>query len=321
MKRILLIALFSGLVSVVCQGQYAFSTFTQAYTPLSNATPVDLQGDDLWDDPEFTVELGFDFQLNGTSNSSLLQLDLGAGLGNIGNNEGNIFGYFSDLINGAAIEGAATSTITYETSGTPGDRIFKLQYANAAFYSEVEGEGSADNLTNFQIWLYETDNAVEIHFGSSTISDPELVYEGFPGPQIGFFLGIPFDSFIPDYAYGLNGSPSNPTFGPIDIESFDFSLTGTPESGRVYRFVPSGTVSTENATDNPFSVFPTIATDVVNVKGVDGNPVYRIFDLTGKEVASGRLDQNARIRVNSLIDGLYLISIDGMNKSAKFFKK
>jgi hypothetical protein len=321
MKKILPITILFVLYTSLCQGQYAFSTFSQDYAPLVDPTPVDLMGDDLWDDPEFVVDLGFEFLLNEAPVTSLIQLDLGAGLGNIGNDAGNLIGYFSDIINGANTNGAEPSTISFETVGAPGELIFKLQYENAAFFSEVEFENSAENRTNFQIWLHQIDNAIELHFGNSVITNPGLAYDFTQGPQIGIFIGLPLDDSMPEYAFGLNGPPNDPTFDPVDFDSFDFGLSGTPESGRVYRFSPTDLVSTQNLNDSHFSVFPTITQNVLNVRGVQGNPNYRIFDITGKEVVANRLNESAVIPVRDLQNGIYILSVEGKANSVRFIKK
>lgn len=53
-------------------------------------------------------------------------------------------------------------------------RILKVQYKNWGFYNDIMEDFISEDYVNFQVWLYEEDNMIEIHYGSSNITQPEL---------------------------------------------------------------------------------------------------------------------------------------------------
>jgi hypothetical protein len=73
----------------------------------------------------------------------------------------------------------------------------------------------------------------------------------------------------------------------------------------------------EFSKDNLFSVFPNPAQNVINIKAeakLIGN-IYSIFDNTGRVILTGKIKtENTSIELGNLSSGIYLISVEGINK-------
>ncbi|MEJ2594274.1 MAG: hypothetical protein P8100_03915 [bacterium] len=149
------------------------------------------------------------------------------------------------------------SPIDYEIVGEPGDQILKIQWINAGI-REVDGDDDPDDYVNFQIWVCEGSNRIEIHYGASQTSDDSFGYNDGPGCR--FWE-------IEDYwGLCLYGYPNLPSWDWVDMEGpyGGCLLDGVPDEGIVFNFYPNPTVSlhenilTENirctATPNPFHI-------------------------------------------------------------------
>ncbi len=331
-KPLFLVAMLLGL-SAFAQNSYTLSTYNSTYTELTNPTPVEFMFDDgePWDDSFFTVPFGFNFQIGGETFTSTSQLGSGAlmGFGDIldpGLEELTFFGLNDDLVDGATIEGLDSSFISYTVTGLPNNKIAKIQYKNAAFYAETASpEPAAENRINFQIWFYEDDGIMEIHYGESNIPDPQMVFYGNDGPGAVLVLGLNFDGETLDYGAAIFGDPTSPSLAEFTIIPEDeeqAGLSGIPASGRVHRLAPSNPLGIFNVKAPEFSVYPTITESELWVKGeTNANANYRIMDITGKQVLAGRMQNQNVINVSNLNAGVYLFSIDGMSSAAKFIKK
>jgi hypothetical protein len=107
----------------------------------------------------FIVPLGFTFQYMGTNYTSIRV-------------EGSGFTYFDanyyHLLNPFTVQlrdrGTSTPTslspLSYKMEGSAPNRIGKIQWANCSFAGDT-----ASNV-NFQLWLFEGSNHVEVHMGA-----------------------------------------------------------------------------------------------------------------------------------------------------------
>jgi hypothetical protein len=320
MKSILCTACL--LFGLVAYGQsYVFSTFTAGYSELTD--PTVFTDEEEWDDPTISINMPFDFQIGNTDIPVLLQIGYGAEWGGLTGLTGSIFGYYPDLIAAPGGKGSSISEIGWKTEGAAGNRILKIQYKDAAFYNEVAGIGTADNWINFQIWLYEADNAIEFRFGTSNILDADLVYDDLPGPPIYIAGDINLTNGNLSFGHILTGNPASPELESLsnyDDVGGEQSLNGTPASGRVYRFAP-GTVGVNQVQAENFSIYPTLAENVITLRG-DINPgaAYHIFSLDGRILNAGVLSSNT-LDVSSLASGTYLLQIDEFGMAQKFVKR
>lgn len=224
------------------QFRYTFKDTTTPYAPLSGASS--LNGSTVWDDEDFSTTMPFSWKLDSNLTETSFNLSLG------------IFGVFHSVtsymdMNGfyfgdmdAADRGTLTGTsslspIRYLTIGTAPNRIFKLEFANAGFYDEYDLYQTMNDSFSMQVWIYETSNIVEYHYGPShiTYASDYFGING-TGPSIGYMKHADFVGGTGDL-YFLTGNASSPTLDSAMLPSFPATaLNSWPASGEVYRFTP-----------------------------------------------------------------------------------
>lgn len=287
---------------------YAFSTYNETYTPLGEST--NLLGDELWDDPEVFIPIGFDFTIFGNTTNELLLLPPGSQLvtGIVKGSVTDIMvPYLGDIMNASITE--PVSPILYSLEGTPGDLIFKLQWTNVGFYDEFFATESFGNTTNFQVWIYQNGNIVEYRFGDNTIKSPDVVhFFGAPICLIGNAVALDGSSWGGMWA--VAGDPSDPNLiaVPTGLQEFteEYLLNGEPASGTVYRF--GGIASSVNEeVKEDIVLWPNPATDAIRIIA-SSNQQYWVYDQLGKEVLSGKLmSESNNIDLSNLGAGTYIV--------------
>lgn len=302
MQRFLLVlSMVTAMIVMATPAQaqsfpYTFTATTDDYTPLENATS--LNNGELWDDPEFVVPIGFEFDLFGQSINELsLNFGVGGTVGPVPNGENFqslIIAYGSDIADRGLLNGESMSDIRYKTEGTPGSRIFKLEWSNAGFYYELDENQTNEDFVNFQLWLYEGSNIIEMRYGESSIADHDLVHDIPGGPLVGLLDTIiegEFDAEI-GHLYYLKGDTGNPGVNEIDEldELFLLSsvLDGSPANGQIYRFAPNVSALPDlSLAASDVQAWPTIATDQVTLYWQEWETVHkqaqaRIIDAQGR---------------------------------------
>lgn len=214
------------LVSICLESKgqgYTFSVSTNGYTALSNATVVSSpgwQGFETYTD----IPIGFTFKYWKENYSTLTMM--ADGRISFSNFQG---GENVNLLTGEISEHKTlNSDISYITEGSAPDRIFKIQVQNAGFTNDV----TQSAFLNYQIWLYEGSNVLEIRHGSSGNITNSLYIMG--GPYYGL-TNQEADSF-----YCLDGNPANPS---LVFNSPPQVVTSFPSSGQTYVFTPKTTGS------------------------------------------------------------------------------
>jgi Secretion system C-terminal sorting domain len=304
---------------------YLFQVDEQPYMPLDNA--FSLTGNDNWEDPDYLFDIGFDFYGFGQWNNQMTF--------------GGVFGYGGELFFGAFdgtllynhvcpygldIHDPNVNTdlppighIVKRVDGTEPNRICKIEWQNVGFYLDQTG----NMRTNFQLWLYESSNNIEYHYGPSENFSLEPLLE-LNGILVGLSSGFDFNQFTFNYLWTLNGGPDNPTLMSSDDFSIDLQVADQvsqqPESGTVYRFV-NLEVNVDELKNKNWTAFPCPASDQLNISFTkDLFPKkYRIFDSTGKLVMNGAMNgPNLQINVLDLNNGLYhLVVNSNQNEYAK----
>jgi hypothetical protein len=311
----LFLAFFS--LSLIAQDSpYEFSILSESYAELEN--PTILTDSSGWDDPSFIAPIGFGFDYFG---SSIITLNadnnfLGGMLYSDPSLEGlaNLFVvYASDLIDIGYNEGVSESTISYELTGNAPTRVFKMQWKNCGFYNEVVDLELSGNRVNFQLWLYETTNDIEIRFGSHSIKNSELCHDGDPGPwagalvdQLSFFNNDVNAIWSPD---GYTDGAQLTYYSSVDSIMESPALSGNPNPGTIFHY-DTGIVNVNEQEAKVLNqVYPTSFDNSFFINaGRSGQ--YELYSLSGQLVDQGRLNFGMNtIAPNALHNGLYLVKI------------
>lgn len=325
MKKLFFSALFaaSAIGAANAQSSYVFSVPSgQAYTTLINVG-TSISGGAVWNEDTFSAPIPFTFQLDGRP-ITRLHVTKDGGITVIGRRSAvgdTATGFVpigADLRNRGQGTTISKSRIWYQTMGSAPARVFKLEYLGAGF---AEDTANADT-ANFQVWLYETSNIVEIRYGASRITPanlPNYFAFGNGTPFVGFFKNVNFNNGTYGKLFYLRGTaaalfldsallPSVPTSG----------LANYPGSGTVYRFTPTGnggstSVSDAVAAARDMTLYPTLADNAVTVEwsGEEGER-YQILSSAGALVRVGKLQRGAQqLEVGALPPGTYNLRVAG----------
>jgi hypothetical protein len=331
---------FLLLFSFFLQAQetnYSLTVLNKTYQPLSN--PVSLDEGVPWDDPDFTIPLGFSFQLFNETYSTLYTF---SGTGGLVSGQGPadvqpspmIIAYGSDLIDRGLEDGEVQSPVGYQLTGSAPNRILKIQWENAGFFEEIDNGGSG-SFVNFQLWLYETSNLIEIHFGDSEILTPGIHAGGLEAPLIGLNESFNHVLLETGTVYYLQGSASDPVIAVNDSGDIFWAPTATlnshPAANTVYQFVPDVMMATEEPLiAAEWSLFPNPASTEcileVNLMEMKKEVMVRLISQLGQEVyqtrISGQQQDPLQIPLADLPNGTYVVQLIGDGfQSSKLLQK
>lgn len=292
-------------------GNYVFKVQTgEDYIPLTGAKNISSKL--VWDEERFKFPIGFSVDIDGKTTSDF-SFHAWPGIGPASDTSGLLSGFFAfsaaDLVDRGYISGLPSSPLRYIVSGVVPNRIFKFECYNAAFYQEVKNYGTLNDYVDFQIWIYETTNIVELRFGQSQISHlGDYFYFG-NSPLFGFAKNLDMNDGKIAKGYFLSGSASAPSidsFYDITVETLPV-LTSFPNYGNVYRFIPKAAAASigETSIAGQFKVYPTYTTDNITVVATNNAATTaRIIDQNGKLVS---IIENIQKGANS-IDVSYFAS-------------
>jgi len=314
MKKIYLLPI--SLFAIQAYSQilpYDFSTFNEPYVSLSEASSAN--GEEIWDDPEYLIPIGFTMDLMGEQTSNILLLYPGAQLIPTGveTEVSLLFPYGEDIMDTGNDKIGSQSPILYTTEGLPGSRVFKLEWSNVGFYSEWENLGTFSNTMSFQLWFYETTNDIEYRFGGNTIKDFDNIHP-LGGAIVGLAKNVSLDTGAWEALWLIGGDPTNPTVTPyVDPETApdpSILLNAVPPSGTVYHF-DTGIVSVdEQSSGIELNLYPTRSDNQVYINISESLP-YRIYDAVGNLVEAGRLNSGLNsINVTEFASGLYVLQVN-----------
>jgi len=225
-------------------GAYAFSTTTSPFQTIvggTGTTAVTLSSMD--DSISASQTLPFTFNFGGTNFTTYKinsngWINLGAAstattnYSSLSGTDNNVIAAFNRDLNG----GNTTSTTYYvQTVGTAPNRITKIEWVNIKSFSSTINPETG----NFQVWLYESSNAVEIRYGSFTSASARTtsgtVQVGLRGASTGAANVRSLSN---------TGSWATPTVGTASASTCalgTFAAPLLPDNGRVYRFIPGNT--------------------------------------------------------------------------------
>ena len=317
MKNVCLLALLLPF-SVLAQLPFEITVLNQPYAPLLEVTALEASQYDYpegWDDPDFSVPLGFDFSLNGAVISSLDQFGVGAlMMGTTLDDKSGLpllHGFIPtnlDLTD-RSIAGADPSIIRWQTTGVEGGRVFAIEWANAGLYMEII-EDSLKELSsvNLQLRLFEADGVIEYHYGASEI----LTVQDEPAIA-GILSG--FDPFSYDGdVYALDGDAAAPTLQTLtNVDDWGYGggpfLSSHPADGTVYRFGPVETVGLAEAGALGFSAWPNPTRSESQLR-FEGQHSWTVHDATGRLVGSGSGLGSGLVDLSGMVAGSYTVRLD-----------
>lgn len=295
------------------QGQRSFSydleTLNAGYQELQ-APFVSLNEGEIWDDPNYVIDIPFDFEFSG---KKLVRL-VTAGLG------GALVGYYEDpldpevvylspfdvdLMDRGNLGTVSLSPIRMKQDVIGGNQVLIVEWQNAGFYNEWDELGTMDMFVNFQARFFEGTNVIEFHFGTSDITNPALIYEGESGAYIGFANFNLESGDVSDF-HLLEGPAANPT-----LTSEDATITGTPPSGTIYRFTPTDPSSIQENNALGLTLWPNPATDLLLLH-TEGRMVEQatIFSVAGQPLWTAQhLAGDPLIPVAHLAPGTYFLQV------------
>jgi hypothetical protein len=311
------------------QCAYTFALGSGTYQALSNPTSVN--NGQVWTSSfssPYTLPLGFNFPL--TSGRVTNSVEIYGGSLRFMNSSPYFLLIYHWPFGGNMLtdRGFGTSTslspISYEITGSVGNRIVKIEFQNAGMdhdYQSFCTNPTGADYVNFQYWLHEATGKVEVHFGPSSVANPNS-YNCNPGNTAG-----PFMKFLVDNCF------LNPSFNATNPLVTNWDNTGivygnpmngsTAASGTIYIFNPDPTYAVSLSTildQEQTSVFPNPVTDVLTIGGnIDaGNAAYEIVNALGQTVLKGSMEK--QVNVSSLAPGMYSIRLQGLG-AKKFIKE
>lgn len=228
----IILLLLQSIPAYIAQNvtNYTFSAATGTFTALVSGTTNSGQGstdDGAWNNNP----IGFDFWYMGTRYTTISAstngwLAFGASISSYGyvnslastgtSNATTLRPIIAPLWDDLAI--ASPTSFTYQTSGTPGTRIFTAEYLN-----EDWQYAATSACISFQVKLYEGTGKVEFIYRpeSGTLATPSASI-GITGNGTGTYLS-------------LNGTGTGPTASSASETN---NLSTKPASGQIYRYTP-----------------------------------------------------------------------------------
>lgn len=304
MKKVI-ITCITAFYTLIAQAQlipYTMNSYMANYTELTEDTIIG-EGE-FWPlGEDIQMNLGFEFTFLGKQYSSVYSY------GDV------LYFHFTDTLAHEIISpyfafledigynqlSDPASPLSYKVTGAPGNRIFKYQVKNAGFF-----EGDATDYTNFQVWLHETSNKIEFHYGEQQINNMVWPDENM-GPVIAFFS----EEFNMYYVVG--GDDSNTQLlQTTQSDTLDSSqyFEGVPSLGRVFSFEPQMVHTTEQ-TPVRIGVGPNPATTVLCVLNEDGVEIHnaKIINIKGQSIGEYTTNFD-HININDILPGKYWLVLN-----------
>lgn len=297
MKKTVFLLLLVGaaFIKINAQTSYSFSVASAPYATLSGGVSFHSTL------PDTIIKTGFPIEINGITNDTLF-LRLPFAQINTSNSSSYSLGlqsFGAEQLNG---------THEYLISGPVGNQILKLQFSNIKFSHDYTGL----DFINYQVWYYESDKSIEIHFGPSSVTNPQSYFVVGVGVKNGAAIG--FNNLW------LTGSPSS----PVTTTLYGSTLNGTPPSGTIYKFGVSPTNLPDNVANTKCQslIYPNPASDILYFTEDVFNYDYVISDITGKIWLKGHTKASP-LNISSLAKGNYLIKLinEKKNIATQYFIK
>ncbi|MEO6133116.1 MAG: T9SS type A sorting domain-containing protein [Saprospiraceae bacterium] len=313
--QIILLLIFAILINHLHAQTYQVTVSNEPFVFLENAQAA-VKGP--WELPEFQAPFGFNLEFFDITTDQLYS-NFFYGIFDANQDIEHTYQFvpfYASLIDRGYQQDSALSPIKFSTIGPAGQRIFTLEFKEAGlFYGLETKDGVFLDYISFQLKLYEGTGDVEFHIGPySILEDPEIVFDGNPGPAIGLLADT---DNTPGGHVGeiilLAGNALKPTVVTDTIVYLNWPI---PEN-TVYRFSRMGTSVDEHLSfaKQPI-LFPNPTFGEVNLKVTNANEVVYpiiVMDELGKKVVSW--NTKSEISVAGLSAGCYFVLINTKNKN------
>lgn len=312
--------------------RFIFSQSSETYTHLSeDAIEVDYpleEGELFWDDfysDEITMPFPFTYQNVVIENFSI------DSYGGLAFNEtyGEVL---ENQIMSLYMDYSATETrgkILYETIGTEGSRILKIEFQNVSTYANHTG----DDTLNFQIWLHEGTNVIETRVGYSNLPESafassieDIMEEGNKEFLINTVLTNEGDELKTDptevylhYIVDNEGVYTDSLkivdgFYDDEIATLALLLEKYPAEGTILRYTPiAETSGLQSISATDMNVYPNPAQNSLNINVMNGdiqNAAYTVYDIYGRIMLTDVLNNaHTIINIESLPAGQYILKV------------
>ena len=319
--------LLLGLHFHLAAQSYTFSVATETYTPMEGG--VSINNGEIWEFPDYKVPLGFTFRYFGEStdtlyfNSSGISAALTSDYADTFSSTPTTLTYLipsaGGLIdNGSYLPGGGSlSALTYHRMGTSPNQIGVIQFDNAS----VEDESEEDNSVDLQVWLYESDGTVEMHYGPSSEMLRDEAENVSTGPLLikDFLYDEDEENQNFTEAFVLTGDPADPTLlrytdysqFPTDYDAW--RLETHPVSGTVYRFTATASTGLFDPGHwKTLALYPNPSTGPIEIRlpdslGVDRGR-FEVFDAFGRRLRDLGIT-STKIDLSGLAAGVYLVKL------------
>ena len=314
--------IFLGLATSLDAQTYHFSTSTGTYTDLVGSTSIN--NGFTWDDPQYAIPIGFNFDYFGETINEIFIEDFGFGatLATDTSETGTVaflIPYGADIIDRAydvvndIVTAGSSSNISYLLDGNSGSRILKIEWNNVGFYTELADNGVSNDFTNFQLWLFEGSNDIEVHIGPNSITQPGLSFDGLSGSFVALLSAYDIDNdSITGEGIILEGDPTSPTIPTILSSSTPYAFTGPIPEGTIYRFSTTVVGLSELKSQSiDFSISPNPVVNNFRItlnEPITNNAVTTLLNMSG-QVVKQITALNETIDVSDLSEGIYFVRI------------
>ncbi len=288
MKKLVLFLTCISCTGVFAQQlEYALTKSTSTYSELTSPTDITTKA---WTDVHnLRLPPGFNFKYFGKRYDTVR---ISATSGIWFSRAGDDIAFFGTENYFPQNNNNAMSPVSYIATGITPDRIVKIQFKN---FRAQTSDPTDEYTVNNQIWLYETTNAIEFHFGPNTITDPN---------KTEFFIGI-IDSDNSPYLAIDSTAAAPKLVRVINAGTFD-GIPTHPVNGQVYTLTPTPKASV-NQLPKPYSFYQ--LENGFQLMGETPGSVG-IYDLSGKlvEIISNEPGQLLKHEFKDMAPGIYTIN-------------
>lgn len=283
---------------------YIFTLDTVTYQNLSGGTSIN--NGQIWDDPEYKIPIPFDFYMFGYKVDTLNFDGIGYVYDNVSGDSIRTLIFLTgvDLIDRGDGTSTSVSPLSYKVDGVLGSRILKMEFNNIG-----SSDGDPNDFMNFQLWLYEGIEMIEIHFGTSSIIDFKNFFSFQDSSAIFGFVSFNDNN---DDTYGfsiLEGAGSNPSLYDSSTGNPATGLTSIPSSGTVYRFSKNPLANNELLNESAVVLYPNPVFDFVNISVKENATIesVEVYSMTGKHILETK--SHAQIDISAFNSGVYTVHI------------